>query len=85
LSPNRADPVKSRTGRRLDDGQIEVVDPALAEVLRRKTPAERIAMVSAAHTTARLRIEGHLRTRHPDWPDERIAREVAGRMTRGAG
>lgn len=27
---------------RLDEGQIEVVDDATAEVLRRKTPAERI-------------------------------------------
>ena len=77
--------MKSRTGWRLDDGQIEVVDPALAEVLRRKTPAERIAMVSAAHRMARLRIEGHLRTRYPDWPDDRIALEVTRRMTRGAG
>jgi len=77
--------VKSRAGQRLDDGQIEVVDPALAEVLRRKTPAERIAMVSAAHTMARLRIEGRLRTRYPDWPDDRIALEVRRRMTRGAG
>jgi len=77
--------VKSRTGRRLDDGQIEVVDPALAEVLRRKTTAERIAMVSSAHTMARLRIEAHLRTRYPDWPDDRIAREVTRRMTREAG
>lgn len=70
---------------RLDKGQIEVVDDALAEVLRRKTPAERVAMVSSANRTMRLLIEGHLRTRYPDWDDARIAREVARRMTRGTG
>ena len=70
---------------RLDDGQIEVVDDRLAEVLRRKTPAERVAMVSAAHRTARLLIEGHLRTRNPDWDDARVSAEVARRMLRGAG
>lgn len=70
---------------RLDDGQIEVVDDAVAEVLRRKTPAERVAMVSAAHRTIRLVIEGFLRTRHPDWDDGRVSAEVARRMLRGAG
>ena len=70
---------------RLDDGQIEVVDDCMAEVLRRKTPAERVAMVSAAHRTARLLIEGRLRTRHPDWNDARVSDEVARRMLRGAG
>lgn len=70
---------------RLDDGQIEVVDDRMAEVLRRKTPAERIAMVSDAHRTARLLIAGHLRTRHPGWDDARVLDEVARRMLRGAG
>jgi len=68
---------------RLDDGQIEVVDDAVAEVLRRKTPAQRVAMIFACNRTMRLRIEGHLRTRHPDWSDARIMGEVARRMTRG--
>lgn len=77
--------MKFRTKWRLDDGQIEVVTPALAAVLRTKTPAERIAMVSAANKTARLRLEGHLRSRHPTWPDARITREVAERMAHGAG
>lgn len=68
---------------RLDDGQIEVIDDALAEVLRQKTPAERVAMIFDANRTMRLRIEGHLRTRHPDWPDEDIEAEIAGRMLGG--
>ena len=38
---------------RLDGGQIEVLDEALADVLRRKTPAEKIQMIAAAHRTAR--------------------------------
>jgi hypothetical protein len=69
---------------RLDPGQIEVVDDAVAEILRRKTTAERVAMISAAHRTMRLVIEGSLRTRHPDWDQTRIMQEVARRMTRGA-
>jgi hypothetical protein len=73
------------TNWRLDPGQIEVIDDALAEVLRRKTPAERIAMIFAANRTMRLLIEGSLRTRHPDWDDARLLAEVARRMNRGSG
>jgi hypothetical protein len=67
---------------RLDDGQIEVVDDAVAEVLRRKTPAERVAMLLEANVTLRTLVEGGLRTQHPDWTDEQIRTEVARRMTR---
>ena len=69
---------------RLDAGQIEVVDDAVAEVLRRKTPAEKVAMISAANRTMRSLIEGHVRGRHADWDSVMVQREVARRMTRGA-
>ena len=70
---------------RLDPGQIEVVDDAVADVLRRKTPAQRVEMMRAANRTMRLLIAGHVRTRHPDWTDDAVAAEVARRMLRGAG
>jgi hypothetical protein len=70
---------------RLDDGQIEVVDDAVAEVLRRKTPAERVAMISACNRTMRIVVEGALRHQHPDWDAGRISAEVPRRMTRGTG
>jgi len=69
---------------RLDPGQIEVVDPAVAAVLRRKTITERIAMVLDANATMRLLIEGPLRARHPDWTTEQIQHEVARRMLHDA-
>ncbi len=68
---------------RLDDGQIEVVDDAVADVLRGKSLSERVAMVFAANRTMRLLIEGHLLTRHPDWDAMRIRAEVARRMSLG--
>lgn len=78
--------IKAKTMKyRLDDGQIEVVDDAVAEILRRKTPAERVAMVFACNRTMRLLIKGHLRTRHSDWDDTRISKEVARRMAHGTG
>lgn len=67
---------------RLDPGQIEVVDPAVAAILRRKTVTERAAMMFEANELMRKMIAAPLRARHPDWTDEQIRREVARRMLR---
>jgi hypothetical protein len=69
---------------RLDAGQIEVVDEAVAEILRRKTPAERVAMISAANRLARQIVEGGVRTRYPKWTDEEVRVEVLRRLALGA-
>ncbi len=66
---------------RLDAGQIEVVDEAVAEILRRKTPAQRLAMGFAANRTARRIMEGGLKSQHPDWNDLRVRAEIARRMS----
>lgn len=68
------------TGWRLDDGQIEVVDVLVADILRKKTPMERVAMIFDANQTMRRLIAGRLSTDHPDWSDEKISAEVARRM-----
>lgn len=69
---------------RLDDGQIEVIDDALAEVLRAKTPWDRVRMVSECQRTARSLAAGGVRLLHPDWTDVQVEAEVRRRMTRGA-
>jgi len=68
---------------RLDKGQIEVVDDAMAQVLRQKTPAQRVGMALAANRLVRLRIAGHLRTVHTGWDESRIQAEIARRMLLG--
>jgi hypothetical protein len=60
-----------------------LLDADVVDVLRRKTPTERLAMSFAANRTMRLRLEGHLRTYHPDWDTPTIMREIARRMSRG--
>lgn len=78
-----ADGPKTSTGFRLDDGQIEVVEPIVAECLRKKSFAERVEMVFDANRTMRLLIAGRLRTDYPDWPEERIQKEVVRRILHG--
>jgi hypothetical protein len=63
---------------------IEVLDDAMVEVRRRKTKTERVAMIFAANRTVRLRLEGHLRTVHPDWDTPTVMAEIARRMSYGA-
>ncbi len=69
---------------RLDRGQIEVVDDALAAVLRQKTGAERLAIANGLFLSARRMLTSFLRTEHPEWDDRRVAREVARRLSHGS-
>jgi len=69
---------------RLELERIEVVDDVMAEVLRRKTPAERIAIGFSLWTSAQRILRAHLRNSHPDWEAGRIQSEVARRLSHGA-
>lgn len=69
---------------RLDRGQIEVVDDLMADVLRSKTPAERIRIGFGLWMSARHMLTVHLTKVHPDWSGEKIQREVARRLSHGA-
>jgi hypothetical protein len=60
--------------------QIEVVDDVMAEVLRRKTPAERIAIGFSLWTSARQMLTVYLEKTYPDWDEGRIRREIAKRF-----
>lgn len=77
-------PTTTTNGFRLDDGQIEVVDHAMAEILRTKTTAEKIAMVNEAHRTAKALIAAGIRRMNPHWTDAEIQIEVSRRLIRGA-
>ena len=69
---------------RLDGGQIEVVDDAMADILRQKTPGERIRIGFALWTSARNMLRVHLRRTHPDWSAQAIEKEVVRRLSGGA-
>ena len=68
---------------RLDAGQIEVLDDAMADVLRRKSPGERMRLVGQAWRTARLWITAAVRSQHADWTEEQIQGEARRRLSGG--
>jgi hypothetical protein len=69
--------------KKLESRQIEVVDDVMAEILRKKTPAERIQIGFNLWTSARKMLTVHLKSTHPDWDEKQISREVAKRLSHG--
>jgi hypothetical protein len=64
---------------------VEVVDDSLIEVLRSKSAAERVQMISDANRTARLLASAGIRYQHPDWDEAQIHAEVLKRVCGGTG
>jgi len=69
---------------RLDSGQIEVVDDTMAEILRRKSPAERIRIAFNLWISTHAMLTTHLTKTHPDWDAKKVEVEVARRLSHGA-
>jgi len=70
-------------GMRLDKGQIEVINDVMAEILRNKTPTERIRIGFEMWTSAQKMLSFHLRTTNPHWSDDRLNKEVVRRLSHG--
>ena len=64
----------------LDPRQIEVLDPAMVQLWRSRTPAERLAAAFDCNRTARQLLFSQLRMLHPEWTAEQATAEVARRM-----
>lgn len=71
--------------RPLDASRIEVVEKEMVRVLRGKSGPERLRIAHGMWSLTRDRLTAYIRYRHPDWEDERIAREVARRLGGGCG
>ena len=63
--------------------RIEVVEPVMAQILRGKTEAERLAIAWGMWRSARDMLSNLTRAEHPEWRDEEVQQEVARRMAHG--
>jgi RNA:NAD 2'-phosphotransferase (TPT1/KptA family) len=63
----------------------EVLSDEMAEILRRKTPGERLQMALNSWTFIRDLIRSVAAQQHPEWTEEELNRHVAERMSRGTG
>ncbi len=63
---------------------FEVVDDEMVEILRAKTPGERLEIAFAMWRSARELLLSILADQHPDWTPARVAEEAARRLSHGA-
>jgi len=62
---------------------LEMIDEMMVDVLRTKTPAERLSIATGMWESARVMIRGVLRQEHPEWSDDAINQEIARRISHG--
>lgn len=67
-----------------ENEHVDRAQKRMDEVLRAKTPGERLAMADGMWRMARNIIIHHLRVEHANWNDEDILREAARRLSHGA-
>jgi hypothetical protein len=60
--------------------RIEVINRAFAAVMANKTPAERIAIASASHRTARIILQSRVEQLYPHWTNEERHNEFLRRL-----
>lgn len=68
----------------LDPRRIEVIDDKTAEILRRMTPAQKLAQLDSMVSDAREMVTCVLRSQHPEWTPEQLRAEVRRRISHGA-
>ncbi len=68
----------------LDKRNIEVLDEKMADILREKTPQQRLTISFNLWSFARQQLTNYLSSLHPDWDEKKIKYEVARRLSHGA-
>ena len=64
--------------------KVEVVDDAIADILRRKTPLEKLQMIAGGWELLRAMHASQVRRAHPDWDEARVQAETSARMANGS-
>lgn len=65
---------------RLDRGQIEAIDDVSAEILKKKTPAERLKMAFDMWDYFHDFLSSYLTSIHAEWTSEQIQKEILRRL-----
>lgn len=63
---------------------FEIIDDQMAEILRRKTDAQRLRSVDGFWRSARAILRASIVTEHPDWTNDQVNRQIARRISNGA-
>jgi Rv0078B-related antitoxin len=66
-----------------DPRRWEMVDDAMAAILRKKTEGQRLAIAFGMWDCAQKIIRANLKVEHSDWSPAQISRETARKMSHG--
>jgi hypothetical protein len=64
---------------------FDVVEPAMARILRTMTGAQRLEIAFSFYRSARTMLRSELTARHPGWTSEEVEAEVTRRLASGSG
>lgn len=64
--------------------KLEILDEKMIEILKQKSPQERLSIAFNLWKTARKFLVNHLKNTHPDWDEEKIRMEVLKRFLYGS-
>ena len=62
---------------------VEMIDDAMADMLRGKTEVERLNIAGRMWRSARVILRAAIRAEHPEWDDPTIQSEIACRISHG--
>jgi hypothetical protein len=68
------------TKMRIEPRRIEIMDPQMLAIWRKKSSAESLAIGLRMWDYGRQRMEASVRWQYPDWTDEQVKREVSRRF-----
>ena len=68
----------------IDIRNIEVLDDQMIEVLKTKTPQQRLAIAFGMWSSAKKQLTNYLHSRYLDWDEKKINQEVVKRLSHGA-
>ena len=72
-----------KSGGRLDPRSVEIVDEDVAQILRAKTGAERLAIAFEMFDSVWNMLTSMLTADHPDWSEQEVRGEVIRRLSHG--
>ncbi len=68
---------------KIDKRNIEILDELMVNVLKKKTPSERLAIGFGLYRSAKKQLICYLRSLHTNWDDKKIQDEVIRRISHG--
>ncbi|MFV1975744.1 MAG: hypothetical protein ACC651_08335 [Candidatus Scalindua sp.] len=69
--------------KKLVERNIEVLDNLMVQVLKNKTPQERLMITFNMWRSAKKQLTNYLRSLHSEWDEKEIQQEVARRLSHG--